>query len=102
MASRSVMDAERGGGGRYLELFVSGNFSPYFPLVAENLPLLTGAIVISTTTVSNNPQPTNLKPRRSLSSWRVISALLNTFTASENAFLQDDCEEGKSNKKCLR
>ena len=55
MASRSVVDAERGGGGRYLELFVSGNFSPYFPLVAENLPLLTGAIVISTTTVSNNP-----------------------------------------------
>ena len=55
MASLSAMDAERGSGGRYLERFDLATLILYLPLVAENLPLLTGAIVISTTTVSNNP-----------------------------------------------
>ena len=44
MASLSAMDAERGSGGRYLERFDLATLILYFPLVAENLPMLTGAI----------------------------------------------------------
>ena len=68
MASLSAMDAERGSGGRYLERFDLATLILYFPLVAENLPMLTGAISDFKPTVRHNPQSTNLTPRRSLSS----------------------------------
>ena len=61
MASRSAVDAARawrGDGGRYHERFDLATLILYFPLVAENLPMLTGAISDFKPTVRHNSQST--------------------------------------------
>ena len=88
--------------GRYVVRFAAGNFSAGLPgQTRAGLPRLSvySDFIMTVTTYQ---QPIHFQATEKYFFTRVSLALLNTFTASKKPSIQDDCEEGKSNKKCLR